>query len=138
MRGIWERVTEAQNAHDAERMAACFAESYVSVQPTHPGRGFTGRARVLTNWSAVFDGVPDFRAEVVATAVDGEVEWAEVDWRGRHTDGSRFAMRGVVIATVRDGLIAEARLYMEPVDEGGEDIEAAVEQLYRPPGPPSR
>jgi hypothetical protein len=47
-------------------------------------------------------------------------------------------MRGVIIATVRDGLIAEARLYMEPVDEGGEDIEAAVEQLYRPPGSPSR
>jgi ketosteroid isomerase-like protein len=138
MRSILERLTEAQNAHDAERMASFFAESYVSAQPTHPGRAFNGRAQVLTNWSSVFDGVPDFRGEVVATAVDGEVEWAELDWRGRHTDGSPFAMRGVIIATVRDGLIAEARLYMEPVDEGGEDIEAAVEQLYRPPGSPSR
>jgi hypothetical protein len=34
---------------------------------------------------------------------------------------------------VREGLIAEARLYMEPVDDGGEDIDAAVDKLYRPP-----
>ncbi|MCW2765693.1 MAG: hypothetical protein JWO11_1652, partial [Nocardioides sp.] len=53
---------------------------------------------------------------------------------GQHTDGSSFAMRGVVIATISDDLIAEARLYMEPVDRGDDDIEAAVEQLSRPPG----
>jgi hypothetical protein len=34
---------------------------------------------------------------------------------------------------VRDDLVAEARLYMEPVDRSGDDIEVAVEQLYRPP-----
>jgi hypothetical protein len=46
-------------------------------------------------------------------------------------------MRGVIIAIVRDDLIAEARLYMEPVDASGEDIDAAVELLYRPPIAPS-
>jgi hypothetical protein len=46
-------------------------------------------------------------------------------------------MRGVTILVLRDGLIAEARLYMEPVeaDDGG-DIDAAVQQLYRPPARP--
>jgi hypothetical protein len=35
---------------------------------------------------------------------------------------------------VRDGLIAEARLYMEPIDTTGEDIDAAVRELTtRPP-----
>jgi ketosteroid isomerase-like protein len=131
-----ERLTEAQNAHDAQRMASCFAEDYLSAQPVHPGRAFSGRAQVLANWSAVFEGVPDFHADLLASSLDGETEWGEFDWRGRHTDGSPFAMRGVVIAVVRDDLIAEARLYMEPVDRGGDDIDASVEQLYRPPTAP--
>jgi hypothetical protein len=88
---------------------------------------------VLANWSAVFQGVPDFVAELIAAAVDGETEWGEWDWRGRHTDGSVFAMRGVVILSARDGLIARMRLYMEPVDAGDGDINAAVRDLYRPP-----
>ena len=134
MRSVLEHLTEAQNAHDAERMASWFAEDYASAQPVHPGREFTGRAQVLDNWSAVFDGVPDFHAELVALSVDGQTEWGEVDWRGRHADGSSFGMRGVIIAVVRDRLISEARLYMEPVDRSGEDINAAVERLYRPAG----
>jgi hypothetical protein len=60
-----------------------------------------------------------------------------LDWQGQHTDGSPFAMRGVIILTVRDDLIAGARLYMEPVDRSGSDIEASVQELYRPTSGPS-
>jgi hypothetical protein len=134
MRSILERLTEAQNSHDARGMAALFAEDYVSAQPVHPSRAFTGRAQVLTNWSSVFEGVPDFRADLLASSLDGQTEWGEFDWHGRYTNGSPFAMRGVIIATVRDDLIAEARLYMEPVDPSGDDIDAAVDKLYRAPG----
>jgi hypothetical protein len=88
---------------------------------------------VLENWSSVFAGVPDFRAELVASCRDGNVEWGEVDWRGHHTDGSSFAMRGVIIATIRDDRIAAGRLYVEAVEHIGSDIHAAVEELYRPP-----
>jgi hypothetical protein len=42
-------------------------------------------------------------------------------------------MCGVIIATIRDDRIAAARLYVEPVESIEEDIDAAVEQLYRPP-----
>jgi len=38
-----------------------------------------------------------------------------------------------VVITVRNDLIAEARLYMEPVDTSGEDITASVQDLYKPP-----
>jgi hypothetical protein len=133
MTTVLERLIEAQNAHDAELFASYFADDYESDQPAHPGRRFTGRAQVLENWSSVFAGVPDFRAELVAACRDQDVEWGEVSWRGHHTDGSRFAMCGVIVATIRDDLIASARLYVEPVEESGEDIDAAVEQLYRPP-----
>ncbi|MDR7253475.1 ketosteroid isomerase-like protein [Nocardioides sp. BE266] len=77
--------------------------------------------------------MPDFRAELLAHAVAGDDEWGEVDWSGRHVDGSAFAMRGVIIVTVRDGRVAAARLYVEPVEADGETIEAAIDSLYRPP-----
>lgn len=133
MSGIFERLTEAQNSHDADRFASYFSDDYHSDQPAHPDRTFSGRAQVLENWSSVFAGVPDFRAELLASCRDGDTEWAEVDWRGHHTDGSLFAMRGVIIATLRDDRIAAARLYVEPVEHSGADIDAAVQQLYRPP-----
>ncbi len=41
-------------------------------------------------------------------------------------------MRGVTIFVVRDGLVVEGRLYMEPVEADGGDIEAAVQELYKP------
>lgn len=137
MRSMLERLTETQNTHDAARMASCFAEDYRSTQPAHPGRAFRGRAQVLSNWTSVFEGVPDFRAELVAHVVDGSTEWGELSWHGHHVDGSAFAMRGVIILAVRDDLIADARLYMEPVESSDEDIETAVATLYRPPVGPS-
>jgi ketosteroid isomerase-like protein len=133
MRSVLERLTEAQNSHDAERMASHFAADYASAQPVHPGRDFRGREQVLANWTAVFAGVPDFHSQMLAFCRDGETEWGEFDWQGRHTDGSPFAMRGVIIATIRDDLISAAHLYMEPVEVATEDIDAAVEQLYKPP-----
>jgi ketosteroid isomerase-like protein len=133
MTSILEQLRDATNSHDAEQLASLFAEDHQSAQPLHPSRAFGGRAQVLENWSSVFEGVPDFISELVASSVDGETEWGEWDWRGRHPDGSPFAMRGVTILVVRDGLVAEARLYMEPVEIGGGDIDVAVQQLYKPP-----
>jgi hypothetical protein len=128
-----ERLRDAQNAHDAEKMAALFANNYASSQPLHGGRAFVGRAQVLKNWTAVFEGVPDFVSELVSYSIDGNTEWGELYWHGHHLDGSLFAVRGVVIMVVHDGLVAEGRLYMEPVDTSNQDIDAAVQEAYKPP-----
>jgi len=128
-----ERLRDAQNAHDAEAFAALFADDYTSSQPAHPDRAFVGRAQVLQNWTGVFEGIPDFVSELVSLSIDGNTELGEWYWHGRHVDRSRFAMRGVTIFVVQDDLIAEGRLYMEPVDESGDDIEAAVRELFKPP-----
>jgi len=128
-----QRLVTALNSHDPQRMAELFAPDYRSSQPVHPARGFGGREQVHTNWTAVFSGVPDFAAELVDSCADGATEWAEWDWHGRHQDGTAFAMRGVTILTVTDGLIADMRLYLEPVDIAGGDIDVAVQELYRPP-----
>ena len=133
MGGMLERLRDAMNSHDPERMASLFADSYESYQPLHPARGFSGRAQVRTNWTSVFEGVPDFTAELLASSIDGQVEWGEWDWRGRYVDGSPFAMRGVVILRQHDGLVVHMRLYLEQVDERDDDIDSAVQELYKPP-----
>lgn len=122
-------LAEATNAHDIDAFVALFAEDYDSQQPAHPDRAFHGRDQVRANWSEVFASVPDFRADLVATAVEGDCVWSEWRWRGTHADGSRLDMAGVIIFGVRAERIAWARLYVEPVELEGEGIEAAVRDM---------
>lgn len=137
MTTMLERLRDATNAHDPRLLESLFAEDYRSTQPLHPNRAFGGRAQVFENWSSVFEGVPDFHSELLAHAVSGETEWGEWDWHGHHADGSVFAMRGITVFVVHEGLVTEGRLYMEPVEVGGGDIEASVQELYKPPPGPS-
>jgi ketosteroid isomerase-like protein len=120
---------EAMNGHDIEAFVSLFAPDYDSRQPVHPDRAFRGRDQVRANWSAIFSGVPDFRAELVATAIEGNTVWSEWRWRGTHEDGSRLEMAGVIIFGTRAGAVAWARLYVEPVEQGGAGIDTAVRQI---------
>jgi hypothetical protein len=126
---VASRLRAAMNAHDIDAFVACFEEGYESEQPAHPDRAFTGNAQVRENWTAVFAGVPDFSAELVSAAAVGEVEWSEWRWRGTHADGTRLEMAGVIVAGVRDGRLSWARLYIEPVEQGGGGIGAAVRTM---------
>ena len=117
------------NAHDIEAFVSLFAADYESDQPVHPDRAFRGRDQVRANWSAVFAGVPDFSAELVATAVEGDTVWTEWRWRGTHEDRSRLEMAGVIIMSVRDGHVVRARLYVESLDRRGDGIDAAVREM---------
>lgn len=130
---LTNRLLSAMNAHDLDAFVACFAEDYRSEQPAHPNREFRGRDKVRGNWAGVFSGVPDFNAELLSSAITDEgAEIGEWRWRGTHTDGSTFAMRGVTIMGVTDDRIAWGRLYMEVVEEGGADIDEMVRETYRP------
>ena len=126
---VIERLAAAMNAHDIEAHVACFAEDYQSEQPAHPDRGFGGREQVRANWSAIFDGVRDFRAELVRTAADGDTVWSEWRWHGTRAGGAPLDMAGVIICGVRDDRIAWARLYIEDVETAGEGIDAAVRRM---------
>ena len=125
-------LAEAMNGGDIEAFVSLFDPDYDSQQPAHPDRAFVGRDQVHANWSAVFSGVPDFQAELIATAVEADTVWSEWRWRGTHAaDGSRLEMAGVIIFGVRSRRISWARLYVEPVEHGGEGIEAAVRDMAR-------
>ena len=125
---VAERVAAAINAHDVDAFVACLAEDYDSVQPAHPDRAFRGREQARKNWTAIFESVRDFRAELVRADAVGDVEWSEWRWQGTQPDGSRLDMAGVIVFGVRDGLVASARLYVEPVEQGA-GIDAAVRDM---------
>jgi ketosteroid isomerase-like protein len=126
---VIERLGDAMNGRDLEAMVACFAPEYLSEQPLHPARTFQGQEQVRRNWAQVFGDVPDFRADLVRTAVVGETVWTEWRWQGTRRDGSRFEMRGVTLLGVQAGLITWGRLYMEPVEQGGHAIDEAVRRI---------
>ena len=126
---VAEKAVAAMNAHDIDAFVACFQDDYDSAQPAHPDRAFRGADQVRQNWSAVFAGVKDFQAELVRADASGDVEWTEWRWQGTQEDGSRLDMAGVIVFGVRDGRFAWARLYVEPVEQAGEGIDAAVRQM---------
>ena len=116
------QLVEAMNAHDLDAVVQLFHSDYHSEQPAHPAREFGTSAQVRANWAAMFGGIPDFRAELLRSAVDGHTCWTE--WH--RTDGQAFDMRGVALFELQDGLIVGGRLYMEPVEHRS-NIEQAVE-----------
>jgi ketosteroid isomerase-like protein len=124
-----DRLTAAQNAHDLEAMLACFHEDYQSEQPIFPARTFRGIDQVRANWSALLQSVPDFHAEILRSAVDGDTIFVEIHWTGTKSDGSPLEERGVVIMGIRADRIAWGRLYAEEVEREGADIDAVVRRM---------
>jgi ketosteroid isomerase-like protein len=137
---VVRRVERAITAHDLDALVACFAPDYRNETPVHPERSFTGREQVRRNWEQILTFVPDVTATLVRYAVHGDEVWSEWEHRGTRPDGSAHLMRGVIIFRVVDDLVASARFYLEPVQEGGGGVDAAVRrQVQAPPSttPPS-
>jgi ketosteroid isomerase-like protein len=126
---VIERLHVAMNRHDLDAVLACLAPNYQSEQPAHPNRGFGGREQVEKNWAAMFAGMPDFRAELLTLAIEGETAWSEWRWTGTRSDGTALDVRGVTLFGIEDGQIVSGRLYMEEVEEAGDDIDATVRRL---------
>ena len=128
-RALMARPTAAQNAHDLEAMFACFHEDYRSEQPQFPARTFQGIDQVRGNWSALLNAIPDFHAEVLRSAVDGNILFAEVHWTGTKADGTPLEERGVIVMGIHDDRIAWGRLYLDEVEREGADIDAVVRRM---------
>jgi ketosteroid isomerase-like protein len=133
--GVLARLEHATNAHDLDALVACFAPDYKNDTPAHPERGFTGNQQVRRNWEQIFAAVPDLRATVVRFAVNGDETWSEWEHCGTRRDGSAHVMRGVVIFGVSNGLLIWARFYLEPVQDGGGNVDTAVHRQVAAPGP---
>ena len=126
-----QRLHDALNAHHIDAFVACFDPDYKSEQPVHPERTFEGSDQVRKNWSAIFSSMPDLKATLVSLISDGETASVEWQWTATQADGSPFDWRGVCLFGVHDSRITWGRLYMEPVEEGGSDIDKTVDQMTR-------
>lgn len=124
--GLLSRLTTATNAHDIDALVGCFSPEYVNDTPAHPSRNFTGSDQVRRNWARLFDSIPDLRAEILQSAVDGSTAWTEWVMVGTRRDGTEHHMRGVMIFTAANGFLASVRFYMEPVEAIGGDIDDAI------------
>lgn len=132
--GPVRRMVDAANRHDLDAMVAEFSDDYENITPIHPARSFTGRAQVRRNWENLFAGVPNLQVNVhnAQTAPDGTV-WMEWGNDGIRRDGVPVEMAGVAIFTVRADRIAGVHFYLEPVDHGSGDINAAVRETTTAP-----
>lgn len=132
------RLLEATNNHDLDAIVDCFAPDYLNETPAHPARGFRGAAQVRRNWAQILAGVPDLRAEIVRTATRDDTLWIEWAMDGTRRDGAPYAMRGVTIFGVRDGRVDWVRFYLEPVEQGGGDVDEAVREAFSAQAGPTR
>jgi hypothetical protein len=82
----------------------------------------------MSSWLSL-EGVPDFHAELLRSAREGDVWWAEWHWEGTRVDGTRLDLRGVTISGSGMARIAWGRLYLEDVEVAGADIDKAVEHM---------
>src|SRR5919202_1234442 len=121
---VLERLRDAQNRHDLDVMLECFDPDYRSEQPAHPNRGCGCKEQVRKNWSGMFESFPDFRADLLRQSSDGDVVWSEWHWRA-----TGLRMAGVTIMGVEEDRIVWARLYMETVEEAGQDIDEAMRTI---------
>ena len=121
---VAEHLRDALNRRDLEAMLKCFHPDYRSEQPAHPNRGFGGKAQVRKNWSGMFETFPDFEAELLRQSSDADVVWSEWHWRA-----TGLQMAGIILMGTKDGRISWARLYMEPVEEAGQNIDEAVRTI---------
>jgi hypothetical protein len=124
MPSVIERMHAAYNRHDLEAFLGCFDQNYQSEQPVHPNRGFGGKEQVRKNWSAIFESFPDFEAELLRHTSDGETVWSEWHWTA-----TGLNMAGVIVLGVEEDRIVWGRVYMEPIEEDGENIDEAVQRM---------
>jgi len=116
-KAVFERMIQAANSHDLDAMVACFAPDFHSKQPFYPERNFTGQAGVRKNWSFFFSTMPDFQAEILNEAVEGDTVWAELHYRGTQVDGKKHETRGVTISGIQGDQIVWSKLYIVTVME---------------------
>jgi ketosteroid isomerase-like protein len=121
-----ERLVRVTNAHDINGIVACFADDYVLDAPVHPQRSFRGCEQVRRNWTQILGAVPDIAVRVLRSACDDGAAWTEWEMTGTRRDGVPHLMRGIFIFGVSDGLMRWGRMFLEPVDEGPGDLNAAV------------
>jgi predicted SnoaL-like aldol condensation-catalyzing enzyme len=99
------------NGGDLENLTQYFQLDYESTQPGKPDANRTGRQQLLEKWGQIFREHPNFRANLLRYAIEGDTVWTEWHWFDEEQKEA-LNKTGVVIYGVEDGLFAWSREYM--------------------------
>lgn len=132
-----EALRVAINSHVPERIAGCFTDDYMAELPHRPHDGFVSNEHVAANWTKILAGLPDLEAEILRHAQNGDELWSEWEMLGTAPTGATVVLRGPVVLTTRDGRIAWARFYLNPVTTVGptritvsQTLDAPAERIF--------
>lgn len=127
-REVMDRLTDALTAHpDLKVIAELYAEDAVAVTPDEGE--IRGRDGIVAYWRQMTEAVPDARFESLHSYEAGDTAIDEGVYHGRNTGPiqlptgetlpptqKEISIRGVDIATVRDGRITDYRLYFDEME----------------------
>ncbi|MEU0407362.1 nuclear transport factor 2 family protein [Streptomyces griseorubiginosus] len=127
-REVMDRLTDALTTHpDLKVIAELYAEDAVAVTPDEGE--IHGREDIVEYWRQMTEAVPDARFESLHSYETGDTAIDEGVFSGRNTGpiqlptgetlpatNKEISIRGVDIATVRDGRITDYRLYFDEME----------------------
>ena len=116
---VAERWTQAITAHDLEAAVACFAPDYRDEAPARRGESVVGRDQVRTNFAALFQDIPDLRADLLHAVTQGDTVWVEWRMAGTRRDGTPMKFVGVNIFGLQNQQFVSGRIYTELVRDAG-------------------
>lgn len=127
---VAERWVQAMTAHDLEAAAGCFAPDYHDEAPARRGEFVHGNQQVRENFAALFQDIPDLRADLLRSVAEGDTVWVEWRMHGTRRDGTPFEFAGVNLFGVRDEQFAWGRIYTELVRDAG-GANAQIERMTK-------
>jgi ketosteroid isomerase-like protein len=127
-REVASRWTQAVTAHDLEAAVGCFAPDYRDEAPARRGESVQGQGKVRKDFAALFQDIPDLRADLIGSVRDGDTVWMEWRMYGTRREGTAFEFAGVNIFGVHDEQFVWGRIYTELVREAG-GIEAQSRRM---------
>ena len=109
------------NSRAGGNVAAAFTSDGVRIEFAKPGARLEGREAIAAQADAYMTAVPDCVLDVRGQEEHGD--WAVLEWtyRGHHTgdipgleaSGREISLPGVSVYVLRDGLLAEERVYWD-------------------------
>ncbi|MDE5451891.1 DUF4440 domain-containing protein [Bradyrhizobium sp. CSA112] len=121
IRAALKELCEAFNAHDLDRIMACFSDDCVLEMPrgSRPwGSRFEGKGNVREALATRFEGLPDVRYDNDEHFVDAAADTGISKWTltGTTREGAKKEVQGCDFYTFRNGKVIRKDSYWKIVD----------------------